>query len=528
MCNELDWWENEKKILRLVGEAKEEDARLAVFPESGLSFSKDNTPSEVQIQESIDAIRAAAKYHDIFVLFCIQYVSIEDGGTQNDAILVDPHGKVVLKQYKIWCNKGNRPQLFFVDGVPCNVAICADRWAREACDLPVMMGSKVMIECSWASPPDYGKGRKSQDLVGPWWTPKPVRNGVFLIRTNRANIIEPDGTTHRCTEDMDDQILVRTLDLSKADRAEAIRRSSHPVFGPWWKMGASLIEDEELEVDDHPPLYSEDVDVRISVVQMAPVPGTADGIRMIREKLEAIDADLVVFPERVLWGEAIEGLAESKLEAGLTAVRDVVRGSRDATVVVGMPWIVSGKVRNSAFVIAPDGSVLTRYDQMSASPDGPYEPGSDPSAMWFQVNGVWSIVTVGRDHLWDEIAELAALRGAQVVVNLNHDRTDPERRDVFWQAFAMFRTTTVFANAVGPAANGGSVIYDTPVDTRITYPISLGRSQGEEAVLSEVRSPNDIVPWRERGPARFAAMGDWWRAGSRLIGPDSKISPRLQ
>jgi len=148
--------------------------------------------------------------------------------------------------------------------------------------------------------------------------------------------------------------------------------------------------------------------------------------------------------------------------------------------------------------------------------------------MWFQVNGVWSIVTVGRDHLWDEIAELAALRGAQVVVNLNHDRTDPERRDVFWQAFAMFRTTTVFANAVGPAANGGSVIYDTPVDTRITYPISLGRSQGEEAVLSEVRSPNDIVPWRERGPARFAAMGDWWRAGSRLIGPDSKISPRLQ
>ena len=521
MSNALDWWENEKKILGLIVEAKAEDARLVVFPESGLSFSKDNPPDDDQIQASIRMIREAAKQHGLYVLFCVQYVPVEDGGTENDAILCDPNGEVVYKQYKIWCNKGNRPQVFYVDDVPCNLAICADRWAREACDLPVVLGSKVMIECSWASPPEYGKGSESRDLVGPWWTPKPVRNGVFLVRTNRANIIEPDGTVHRCEQSKDDQVLVRTLDLRKATRSEAVRRAKHPALASWWKLGAELLEGAQAKVPHHPPLFSENEKVRIAAIQMEAVACSVQGVAQIEQALCGVEADLIVLPERALCADAFEDLVEGDPEAALTGVRDAVRKAGMATVAVGMPWIVEGNVRNSAFVIAPDGSVLTRYDQISARP--PFEPGVEVKPMWFQVNGVWCVVTLGEDHLWDEIAELAALRGAQIVINMNNSDADPDRRDIFWQAFSMFRTTSVFVNSVSngcqSGGNGHSVIYDTPIDTRITYPVALERAAEAPTVISAVYSPGEIPTWAERGPARFEAMGDWWRKGAQLIGP---------
>ena len=79
------------------------------------------------------------------------------------------------------------------------------------------------------------------------------------------------------------------------------------------------------------------------------------------------------------------------------------RVSSKITVVVGSPSFVNGKRRNSAYAIGPDGSILTRYDQIVVSRPDLFEGGMSTKAMWFQVNGVWSIAdhrrrrTVDRD-----------------------------------------------------------------------------------------------------------------------------------
>ena len=45
--------------------------------------------------------------------------------------------------------------------------------------------------------------------------------------------------------------------------------------------------------------------------------------------------------------------------------------------------------------------------------------------MWFEVRGVPAVVTVGRDVLWNEIAELAAIGGAQIHCHLANDAGGP-------------------------------------------------------------------------------------------------------
>ena len=62
-------------------------------------------------------------------------------------------------------------------------------------------------------------------------------------------------------------------------------------------------------------------------------------------------------------------------------------------------------------MVGPDGTLLTRYDQMVVDRRDLFEEGSDPKSMWFKVKGVPAIVTVGSDARWNEIGELAAVRG---------------------------------------------------------------------------------------------------------------------
>src|SRR5262249_17496395 len=82
------------------------------------------------------------------------------------------------------------------------------------------------------------------------------------------------------------------------------------------------------------------------------------------------------------------------------------------------------------------------------------------------------VVTIGRDALWSEIAEMAAWRGAQVHLHLAYDRDtsvgEDLRRQQLWANLASFHTLTATVNAASPprlehpsaAANGGSVIWD--------------------------------------------------------------------
>ena len=80
--------------------------------------------------------------------------------------------------------------------------------------------------------------------------------------------------------------------------------------------------------------------------------------------------------------------------------------------------------------------------------------------MWFHVKGVPGVVTVGRDALWSEIAELAAVRGAQLHLHLAYDRDTSAagtlRRKQLWANLASFRTFTATVNAASPDGPGAT------------------------------------------------------------------------
>jgi len=137
-----------------------------------------------------------------------------------------------------------------------------------------------------------------------------------------------------------------------------------------------------------------------------------------------------------------------------------------------MPRVVGDKRWNSAFVVGPEGNLLTRYDQMVVDRRDAFQEGLDARSMWFKVKGVPAVVTVGSDARWNEIAELAASRGAQLLFNLSYgDDVSEEatlRRTQFWVQLASFRTFSAMVNAAHPRsiarpsapANGGSCLWE--------------------------------------------------------------------
>lgn len=241
-------------------------------------------------------------------------------------------------------------------------------------------------------------------------------------------------------------------------------------------------------------------------------------------------ADLIVFGELTLTaGRAISS------EKVLPLLCQAAKAGR-ITVVFGMPWQQDGKWRNSAFVLGPDGSLLTRYDQMVAS--RPFDSGRQPASMWFEVRGVPAVVTIGKEVLWNEFAELAAVAGARLLIHLARqpvpDRAAHLRRRQTGAAFASYGTLTVMANAAGYSAiwedlnaseETRSVLQKLPRPefgpALIFSPFSANlvaeAGQGPSLILARRRIPgrNDHYP---RRTARFhPSMAAWYVRGASIL-----------
>ncbi|HXJ00488.1 MAG TPA: carbon-nitrogen hydrolase family protein, partial [Micropepsaceae bacterium] len=167
-----------------------------------------------------------------------------------------------------------------------------------------------------------------------------------------------------------ESIVFADLDIGQATRSTALARAAHPALSRFWEAGAKLQHGQTMEAPALTPLKSAATDITLAAAQVA---DNFAAMEAMIAQARAKHADLVVFPARAI--------AETALEQFQAAAR-----VHRITVVVGMEHRADGARRNSAFVIGPDGSVLTRYDQLSAA--SPFQPGEHPSAMWFRVKGV--------------------------------------------------------------------------------------------------------------------------------------------
>ena len=125
-----------------------------------------------------------------------------------------------------------------------------------------------MIDCS-------ANARKEWIPEFAWYLPvtRALRNNVYSIfcnmgehpqgmdepRHGHSAIIQPDGAMAAAADDRGDQMLVATLDLSKAHAVEAGRRHNHPVFKPYWDLGRRILQGEKADVPLPQPYTSPQV-----------------------------------------------------------------------------------------------------------------------------------------------------------------------------------------------------------------------------------------------------------------------------
>jgi len=554
---------NRDKIVRFIGQAKGRGCRLVIFPEDALG-SPVGTPNE-DIEKAVDAIREAARSNDVCAIFCSSFAIPGFAPDKQGHCLrvVGPDGQIILRFNKLISNlppsdPHRAPGVFHVDGVPCCAMICADRWLRGFEELPVTLGVKILIDCS-------ANARKEWIPEFAWYLPvtRALRNNVFSIfcnmgehpkgmdeaRHGHSAIIRPDGSFAAAADDVGDQMVVATLDLSLADGAEARRRHTHPVFKPYWDLGRRLLQGEKVNVALPEPYTCPQVEITIAAAQMACSRDIAANLeRMARLIGQAAEnhADVVVFPELAVTGAMGEDISSAEagvLRDALSKIQSQVQEHR-ITVVFGMPHVEGAKRWNSAFAVGPDGNVLTRYDQMVVDRRGLFEEGSDPKSLWFKVKGAPAIATIGSDARWNEIGELAAVRGAQLLFNLSYDEGASDAatllRAQFWVQLASFGTFSATVNAADPRgltrpsnpANGGSAIWEdfnghrkTPtgnVEVFSQYSACRVVSAGsQEKILYAKRTMPRLNPHFPRLVSRrYPHLEPWYHLGAKIIGPD--------
>jgi predicted amidohydrolase len=523
---------NRDRIVARIPEAAALGARVVVFPEGAVRGQGDDDPAVVA--DALDAIRGAANKSNVYVLCGGKTWSAKVRKVANWMSAVGPDGGDLFYYEKLYDNhRAAMPGVFLIDGIPCNAMICADRWLRGVEEIPLQQGAQISFElsnnfaCEWVEP------------FGWYWNAaRARRNNVWVIFANSCNadsivsappqdchghsaVIAPEGRVLAASPDNAETIVFAEINVNRATRAAARARSAHPALRAFWDAGVKLQQGAAIEAPPVTPLEPARAEITLAAAQ-----ATGDLSQMLAmiTDARARSADLVVFPARAIDHAALGPLQVAARQHGLV-------------VVVGMEHQADGGRRNSAFVIGADGSVLTRYDQLSAG--SPFQPGGDPSAMWFRVKGVPAVVTVGGDALWTELAELAACSGARIHVHLDHDpaaspEAELERLQV-WANLTSFHTFSATVNVTG------SAIWDDLRDVEERRAATRGLPRPDTGTV-EVYSPfsANLVERAGSGPELLVAtrhvasrnphypgrtahfnpqMDAWYRLGAEIVRP---------
>lgn len=544
-------------ILDMISRAASERCRVVVFPEGTLSGPDATTQ---QLDEALDLICSAARRLSIYAIVPGRYQRTPDEKTFNRLSIINPAGTVIQTYNKLWHDRRfpNAPGTFEIDGVTCATTICADRWLRSVQELPAFDGARILFECS-----NNYMNEWVPELQWYWQTPLALRTNAHVVVVNS---VRPQGSTHemghghsafiapdgRVTASLaaePDRLLTREVEVADATLRETSRRRSNPVLRPFWSTGVELLHNQNVEAPASRHITGSGGSLNVALGQMECTSDLSANLarmeQMIRRATEA-HADIVVFPELSLTGtsrQIIESISEERIAAGLKQLQTAAKSSR-IVVVFGAPSLADGRRFNAAYVIGPEGDLLTEYRQIVVKENSPFSAGNDTHAMWFEIQGVPAIVTIGRDVLWNEIAELAAVRGAQLHCHLanDHDLSDEGRlrRDQLWVNIASFRGATLTINAArstaGPesSASGQSKVWEdyrrwkstTSKENWAHCALKLAEAGEAEQLLqativTEKSNPRFLTITRDCN----SQMRPWWDIGVERIDARPGIEP---
>jgi predicted amidohydrolase len=558
---------NREKLCSFIDQAKSMGCQVVIFPEGALYWSDVamHQPTKAQLDAAIAQIGRKADTEDIYVVFGVGYRETNKEPYRNRGIVYTPDGRRVLFYKK----NTEVPRSFYVNGVPFNLVICSDRGYLEHSDLPCLVqGSQVIIDISGGHGGDDGR----PDLRWIRYRPWALRTGAYVIVSNPVHddidfmghspwgggsaVIRPDGSIQASRTHEKDTLIIEEIDISAATRAEAERRKNHPLFKPFWNMGEKLLDGEDtVAVPQIKPFTSAERNIKMAAAQIAcsgdiskNVAKIADYIRQAAEQ----GADIVVFPELAVTGcgqEDISAASQSTLDSALDLIQNEA-DDKNVYVIVGMPCLVDGHRMNCAFVIGDDGSVRTRYAQIAAKQDDLFRSGISIKAMWFELKGVHSIVTIGDDANWVEIADLAASRGMYLHFHITSetyasadDAMLAKQRNLLMLMYAKYGAVVNAAAPTDMSNTGGmSMIVSREgghnksapngLEYYLPYQTSIVKSAGStERMIFAVRKTSarndmDLIRyWRNRNRKSRVQSGwyGWIERGALLVETDADM-----
>ncbi len=120
----------------------------------------------------------------------------------------------------------------------------------ELVRLPVLAGARVVFYISHES------GLRQERKIEPYRAQiqaRAVENTVFVVQANapanvdasgshgQSRIIAPDGNIIQEGSIFGEDVLIATLDLSQANRGNALKSVSRGPLGDWWKEGGRRV-----------------------------------------------------------------------------------------------------------------------------------------------------------------------------------------------------------------------------------------------------------------------------------------------
>lgn len=556
---------NRTKLISFIDQAKRRRCQLVIFPENALYWADiaiDN-PTKADIDSAIEQIKQHAVMADLFVVFGTSYKPTDNAKYHNKGIVIDPKGNMLLSCWKTM----DVPESFEVQGVPCNMVICSDRTFLEYSDLPCLVqDSKIIIDISGGHGGDDGRPDLRLIRYRPWAT----RTNAYVIVSNPVHdetdfmghspwgggsaIIRPNGSIQASRRYEKDVMIVEEIDADQATLAEAKRRRNHPLFRSFWDSGKELLEEGKIKlIPEIKPYSSEERTIKIAAAQIACSRNILNNIKRILNRIaQAAEkgADIVVFPELAVTGarrDDILAAIQSDLDDALSRIMNAAK-TRGVYVIVGMPYYVDSERMNCAFVIGDDGSIKTQYSQIVARRNDLFCSGKSTKAMWFTVKGVQSIITIGDDADWIEIADLAANRGMYLHFHISYqadtsadDETLRKQRNLLMLRYAKYGA---IVNAANPSAlsnpslpaHGGSMIVSREggheqacpdgIEYYLPYQTSIVKStRDSETMIYSARKTkrrNDLdlkLHFRNRNRKSRQQRGwyDWITKGVKII-----------
>jgi predicted amidohydrolase len=256
MRSSRDLSDNIARVRRAMVQCATKGARVVVFPECALTGYFEDSVTNLTVAAITEAeAQVAGVCREVGVYAVIGSAYRQEGKLFDSALIIAPDGKVIERYHKIqlaesWPQPGDHLCLFKIDGVPCTVIICHDERYPELVRLPVLAGAKLVFYISHES------GLREEHKINPYRAQiqaRAVENTVYVVQANapanpdtsgshgQSRIIAPDGNIVQEASIFGEDVLVASLEMSKATRDNAKKSLTGSLLHDWWAEGLGRV-----------------------------------------------------------------------------------------------------------------------------------------------------------------------------------------------------------------------------------------------------------------------------------------------